>query len=311
MLYTKLENTTLQQIIQQFDIAPLLQWQVLEGGAENTNILLQTTQQKLVLTICERKTVAETTILVDLLRHLEAHHFKTTMIIPNKSGQTISFYNKKPIVLKKYIAGKIVNKPTTELLEQIGSTIGQLHSLPTPDYLPKAYSYGQQVFATLSNTEISHPFVDWLTDMHTHIKSNLDNSLPKALIHGDVFFSNVVVDPLGKPIIIDFEEACYYYRMYDIGMAIVGLCNVEGTIDFSKATPLMHGYEQIISLEKLEKERLHFFIGYAATATAFWRFRQFNILAPTPSRKNTYLEMKNIADEMRKKSQKNGNRFRR
>ena len=300
MQYTKLEETTLQQIIQQFDIAPLLNWQVLEGGAENTNLLLETTLQKYVLTICERKTLSETTILVDLLRHLEKHQFKTTTVIPNKTGQHIGFFNKKPIVLKNYISGKIVHQPSAELLKQIGSAIGQLHRLPAPNYLPKVYSYGQQVFSKLSTANISHPFVNWLGDMHAYIKKNLPTSVPKALIHGDVFYSNVIIDQLGAPTIIDFEEACYYYRMYDVGMAVVGLCTVQGKIDFSNVRHLLWGYQKIINLEPLEEDCLHIFIAYAATATAFWRFRQFNIIAPTPSRQDTYLEMKNIADDMKR-----------
>ena len=136
-------------------------------------------------------------------------------------------------------------------------------------------------------------------EMHTYIKSNLDPVSPKTLIHGDVFFSNVIINPQNNPIIIDFEEACYYYRMYDIGMAIVGLCASNGSIDFSKADLLIRGYEQVMPIPKEEKNTMKLFIAYAATATAFWRFRQFNIIAPTPSHQNTYLDMKNIADSMK------------
>ena len=298
MIYTKLNDISLQQILQQFNIAPIIKWKVLEGGAENTNHLLETAQQKYALTICERKTLEETTILVDLLQHLEIYHFKTTILVANSAGQNISFFNQKPVVLKKYIDGQIINTPTADLLEHIGRSMAQLHNIPAPAYLPKVYSYGQQVFSELSDTNIVHPFVPWLADMHRYIKNTIPSDLPKTLIHGDVFCSNVIIDQKGQPIIIDFEEACYYYRMYDIGMAIVGLCNVKGIIDFSKVTPLIQGYEQIIPLEQMEKAHLRNFIAYAATATAFWRFRQFNIIAPTPSRQDTYLEMKNIAVSM-------------
>lgn len=299
MLYTKLNKTSLQQIIQQFNIDQVINWEILEGGAENTNYLLETTQRKYVLTLCERKTVEEATILVNLLKHLENKQFKTTTVVCNKKEQDISFFNKKPIILKEYIAGQIIQTPTPKILHQIGVSIGKLHLIPTPAYLPKVYSYGQQVFSELIDAKHAHPFVNWLNTMHLYIRDNINPSLPKALIHGDIFFSNVVIDSFGQPIIIDFEEACYYYRMYEIGMAIVGLCNHQGTIDFTKARQLISGYEQIIPLEVEEKEALKDFVGYAATATAFWRFRQFNIIAPTPSHKDTYLEMKNIADAMR------------
>lgn len=299
MLYTKLDDHSINTILNQYSIGPITKWSVLEGGAENTNYLLESNHQKYILTICERKTFEETSVLVDLLKHLDNHRFKTTTVFPNKAGLNISFFENKPIVLKSYLSGKIVAQPTPQILKGIGKSMGQLHRIPAPEYLPRVYSYGKQVFSELKVTNMQHPFVDWLTEMHAYINSNLDTTLPKALIHGDVFFSNVIIDSQNTPNIIDFEEACYYYRMYDIGMAIVGLCTVDGVIDFSKAQQFIRGYEQVTLLDKEEKEMLKLFIGYAATATAFWRFRQFNIIAPTPSHQNTYLAMKKIADSIR------------
>jgi len=299
MLYTTLDENSLQTILQQYNIAPIKNWSILEGGAENTNYLLETNQQRYILTICERKTFEEITILADLLQHLDDYQFKSTTVIPNAKDVNISFFKNKPILLKSYLPGKIIRQPTDQQIEQIGISMGQLHLIPAPDYLPNEYSYGEQVFPELKEKKIHHPFVDWLTEMHTYILSNLNTTLPKVLIHGDIFFSNVIIDLKNKPTIIDFEEACYYYRMYDIGMAIVGLCTVNGSIDFSKARQLISGYEQVAPLDTEEEGSLKLFIAYAATATAFWRFRQFNIIAPTLSHQDTYLAMKKIADDMR------------
>ena len=299
MLYTNLDNKSLQSIVQQYAIPPITNWSILEGGSENTNYLLETAKQKYILTICERKTFEETTTLVNLLRHLEEHQFKSTTVIPNKKDQNISFFEDKPIILKSYLSGKIIQNLPNQIIEEIGTDISHLHLIPAPDYLPKVYSYGQQVFSDLTTTNINHPFVDWLSEMHVYIKDNLNTTLPKALIHGDIFFSNIIIDQQDTPTIIDFEEACYYYRMYDIGMAIVGLCNQDGIIDFTKASQLIQGYEKIIPIPNSEKDAIQLFIIYAATATAFWRFRQFNIIAPTPSHKDAYLEMKKIADGVR------------
>jgi len=49
-------------------------------------------------------------------------------------------------------------------------------------------------------------------------------------------------------------------------------------------------------LSNIEKEYLPGFITYAAAATAFWRFMQFNILVPDEKQKDRYLEMVHIAD---------------
>ena len=97
---------------------------------------------------------------------------------------------------------------------------------------------------------------------------------------------------------MDFEEACYYYRIFDLGMAVVGLCCEQGEIICSKIQALINGYNHVGKLSKIEGDNLKAFIVYAATATAFWRFRQFNVLFPSEELSDSYIEMKNIADQI-------------
>ena len=300
-LYTKLDDKTLGQITSNYDIGIIQSWKVLEGGAENTNHLLITNKGQFVLTICERKTLEETTILANLLKHLENHKFTTTIIIPNNKREVISFYQNKPVLLKAYIQGTVEENIPNQLLGKIGKSIAQLHQIPVPNNLPTQYSYGQQSFKSITRQKIQHPFVEWLSEMHQFILENLPSDLPKALIHGDIFPSNLVITVDKTPIIMDFEEACYYYRLYDLGMAIVGLCRKQGIISWQKVSLLIDGYEEKVSLLSIERNYLNHFIIYAATATAFWRFRQFNILAPTEAFKDTYLDMVNVADNVKNK----------
>lgn len=299
--YTKLDDKTIHQITDQYDIGVIQNWKILEGGSENTNHLLVTDKGQFVLTICERKTNEETTILANLLKHLEKHQFSTTTIIPNKKETLISFYQDKPVLLKVYLVGTVTEDITTSFLPKIGRSIAQLHQIPAPKDLPTQYSYGQQTFKQITQQKIQHPFVDWLTQMHQFLQKNLPADLPKALIHGDIFPSNVVISAKEIPIIMDFEEACYYYRLYDLGMAVVGLCREKGIINWQKVNLLMDGYEEKQALLSLERSYLKHFIIYAATATAFWRFRQFNILVPTEAYKNTYLDMVKVADDVKDK----------
>ncbi len=298
-LYTKLNDKIIRQIILQFDIGTIQNWKILQGGSANTNHYLRTSKDQYVLTICERKTEAQTTILANFLKYLEAHQFNTTKIIPNKTGKIVSSYQNKPILLKSYIEGKVKENLGNDLLLKIGKRIAQLHLIPTPDYLPTQFSYGQQAFYQLKEQKIKHSFIDWLDNQHQSILRKLPSSLPKALIHGDIFDNNVVISSNETPIIIDFEEACYYYRIYDLSMAIIGLCQENGLINWATAKLLLQGYQSIITLIPLEKSYLKDFIVYAATATAFWRFRQFNILAPMETYKDTYQAMVRIAEQVK------------
>lgn len=297
-LYTTLDDSALQEIIQQYEITAIKNWHILNGGTENTNYYLETANKKYVLTICERKTIEETTNLTELLRHLEKSGFSTTKIILTKSNEQLGAYQQKPILLKAYLDGIVLDSFDAITLERLGASIAQLNLIPAPAFLPKQFAYGRQYFSELFETNSNRSFIVWLKKMNDYILDNLDPNLPKALIHGDIFFSNVIVDSSQQPTIMDFEESCHYYRVFELGMAITGLCQKDGLIEANKASSLLRGYQRITPLTPLELKKLKPFIVYAATATAFWRFRQFNILSPNEEYKDSYLAMKRIADQV-------------
>ena len=61
----------------------------------------------------------------------------------------------------------------------------------------------------------------------------LDKELPRALSHTDVFCDNVIVaDDETAVVIMDFEEATLCERIFDLGMAIIGLCAEDKSINF-------------------------------------------------------------------------------
>ena len=293
-LYTKLDDTTIRQIAKQFDISTIQTWKILHGGVENTNHLLCTDSQKYVLTLCERKTAEETTILANILEHLSEKKYPTSQLIKNQSGASVSFYQNKPVLLKTYIEGNVKEAFDNALILKLGNKIAKLHQLSLPKNIPHQFSYGQQHFSELYDS-VKHPFVDWLQETHQYILDNLLPSLPKAFIHGDIFTSNIVITTAAEPVIMDFEESCYYYRLFDLGMAIIGTCSDNAQLNANRIKALLQGYQEENVLTALEKKHFKAFVVYAATATAFWRFRQFNILAPIEDRKESYKEMQQLA----------------
>jgi len=118
-----------------------------------------------------------------------------------------------------------------------------------------------------------------------------------SVIHSDIFYNNVIVSNNGKrATIMDFEEACYYYRVFDIGMVIIGTCCMETSVNREKVQQLLQGYEAENKLLTAEKNALKAFTVYAAAATAFWRHQNFNYVHVVPHMKDHYLAMRNLAD---------------
>lgn len=296
-LYTKLDDTTIREIAQQYDIGTIQSWKMLHGGVENTNHLIETNEQKYVLTLCERKTVKESKLLASILEHLEQENYHTSKLIKTTTGKSISIYQTKPVLLKSFIEGRVEDNFENDLIFKLGKKIAKLNQLSPVSRIPHEFSYGLKHFPEIYKG-IENPFVDWLKEMARYIAAPIweyGDILQRTLIHGDIFTSNIVITEGENPVIMDFEEACYYYRLFDIGMAIIGTCVDEGQFNPNKVRHLIEGYHQESPLSQIEIGLLKVFIAYAATATAFWRFRQFNVLVPIDERKENYREMQNLA----------------
>jgi homoserine kinase type II len=178
--------------------------------------------------------------------------------------------------------------------------MARLHEIPAPSYLPQSFPYGRSHFAEVTDSNLRHAYIDWLSEKTRYLHKNIPQHLPMALIHGDVFFDNVIVKGDQLMAIIDFEEACHYYRGFDLGMAIVGVCRDRQGISFKQAGQLIRGYQKKAALESIERESLKAFTIYAAVATSFWRFRQYHLRRPEPRLYEKHVEMQILADTISK-----------
>jgi homoserine kinase type II len=99
---------------------------------------------------------------------------------------------------------------------------------------------------------------------------------------------------------MDFEESAFYFRVYDIGMAIIGLCRDDLMINLGKVKSLLIGYNNINNLSDNELKSLKAFTVYAGVSMTFWRFVNFNYVKPNPLLSNHYIELKNLTDSLQK-----------
>ncbi len=298
--YTTLNEIEVQDIANSYSLGKVLSFKVLSGGSENTNYCVTTGKGKFVFTICEQKTLQGAEELAQSLAHLATHNFATSEIIQTAKGENVHLKNGKPVLVKSYLEGKILEDFSPQLLQYLGAELGKLHKIPAPDYLPKIINYGMEYFEEVKDYAPDSAFYQWLLETKVYIQEFLSEDLPRALIHSDVFYSNVIVAADEQTaVIMDFEEATDYYRVFDIGMMIVGLCTENRTVNFTKANNILEGYQRVNPLSDLELKALPAATIYAATATAFWRHRQFNHVFPDVAQMKRYEEMRDVADFVR------------
>lgn len=295
--YSSLNESDIKFILNEYNLNSIQFFKVLEGGLENSNYFLKSDNLFYVLTICEQKSYQNVLELSKLLDYLKYNDFYTSEIIRTKEGEPIFIWNKKPIMIKKFIEGKTVKNFSESILKLIGKQIAKLHIIKPPSYLPNQLNYGEEKFEILNKYSKKSDFQIWLNDKMEYVRPFMKKGLTKSFIHSDIFYDNIIVRNNNKSVVImDFEESAFYFRVFDIGMAIIGVCRENDTIDANKVRSLLKGYSTIISLSENEKNSIKAFTVYAGTSMSFWRFHNFNHIKPEPLMFDHYIELKKLTD---------------
>ncbi len=298
--FTKLTPDQVIEIASKYNLGRIRSCQVMEGGLANSSFYLVAEAGEYVATITRSgiKTDQETINLITLLQYLKEEGFSTTQVVSTKTGEYLIKVKEGSFFLKKYIPGMVIRDLQPVHLQKIGAQMAQLHNIAPPEFLDNQFSYGIERFNDVILCGLPDPFVHWLREMRLYIQSFLSHKLPKSLIHGDIFFDNVIIDNRDLTI-TDFEEACYHYRVFDLGTTIAGTCtDSAGEIRLELVQGLLKGYQSTNQLTKLEKFSMKAFAVYGAAVAAFWRFRQYHIDYPEVSNQKRHLEMKAIADKL-------------
>jgi len=296
-VYTKINVSEVTEIMSRFGIGDILSHVVLSGGSQNSNYQVSAVEGDFVLSICEQSSPEEMHQLALLLEHLKVHNFSTSVVVQTLDGHSLSDWNGKPVMVKRFLHGQVVDDIPNHVASHIGVQLGRLHKVPAPDFIPDMMSYGIEYFHEVEMYASGSVYHHWLMAKKIYLQPFLTDSLPKSLIHSDVFSSNVIIDESEEFVtIMDFEEAAFYFRIFDVGMTIIGICREGVGINFAKTKSLIQGYSTEIQMTEEEIKSLQAFVVYAATAMSFWRHKNFNYTVPTPSLFDHYQELKFIAD---------------
>ncbi|MDB9712728.1 homoserine kinase [Flavobacteriaceae bacterium] len=301
--YTSLSEIEIREILAKFNIHNISSFELLIGGSENTNYLVKSENKKYVLCVFEQKTEKNAKDLTQLLKHLAINNFNTSKLINTSDSDSVIVWNNKPIIIKAFIEGEIRKDLSPQLLKLIGKELAKLHQINAPEYLPTQLNYGKEQFANIKKYSANSEFDIWLKNILEYISPYLKLNLPKSIIHSDVFWDNVIIgEDDNKVTIIDFEESVNYYRLFDIGMTIIGICGKAKVINLEKIKHFLDGYQSEVQLLEDEINSLKAFTIYAGASMTFWRHQNFNYVKPNAKMSNHYMELKVLVDDIVKKT---------
>lgn len=296
--YSKLTDHELNLLLVQYNLGEVLQISPIEGGQANSSLKISTVAGDFILSICDEKNEEEIQNLTAILENLEEQKFPTTRLVKTKDDKRFILHNNKPVYIKKFLQGNTINELTPDMIQQVGRSMAYLHSLEPLASINSSFSYGIEAFEGLLNESINHQYLDWLAEKKSYLEQAIDPYMPKGFIHGDIFWDNLIFEDDSLVAILDFEEACHFYKLFDIGMSCVGCCSSNGSFNLPLIKELLVSYAVISPFISSEKSQLNIFVEYAAVAASFWRFRQYNIKNPNQDKADSYKELSSLADQI-------------
>lgn len=264
-VYTQVSAEALAAFLARYDVGDLVSAKGIAEGVENSNYLVDTTRDRFILTLYEKRVAAaDLPFFMALLRHLDAKGLAVPPAIPDRAGTEIQELEGRPACLIKFLTGVSVSHPTPAQAHAAALALGQMHAAVTdfagtrPNTMGIA-SWGELLARCGRDLDAIQPALfDRVAAALAAVEAAWPRDLPIGAIHADLFPDNVLM--LGDRVtgLIDFYFACTDLRAYDLAvMHGAWTFDAKGrNPDAAVGAALVAGYGAAIALSDAERAAL-------------------------------------------------------
>ncbi len=303
-VFTVVTKDEIKSLLSNYGIGLIESFQGILEGVENTNYKIQTSKDKFILTVFEKRIdTNDLPFFINLQKHLSNNNIQCPIPVPDQEGKFIQNIQNKKCVIMSFIEGdnqiKNINK---DHCFEVGKLLGKLHQ-STKDFKYKRENYLNLERLNDITLKCSKLKMDLYSDLIKSIEAeisfiskNYPKNLPQGIIHGDVFIDNVFFNNNKISGIIDFYFACIDYFIYDLSICINAWCfNKRGFFDNKKFEAIIRGYESYRKINKEEKDNLNIILRFAAVRILITRLHDLLFHEPktyvTPKDPNEFYEI--------------------
>jgi homoserine kinase type II len=288
-VYTELSNIDIQMILADYDLGTLTGYEGIAAGIENSNFFIDTEGQvnsgRFVLTVFERLAADELPYFMKLMKHLAAGGLSCPDVMVRRDGSLLFEVKGKQGCIISCLSGKTFKQLNERQLFSSGKAMAKLHMAgenfpkqrdnPTGiDWLEEniesvldgtCNTYGKAAAELLINELDFQRSCAWIT-------------LPRGVIHGDLFCDNILFKGNKVSGIIDFYYAHEAPYAMDIAISLNAQAVLLSEHDGSRMQYFLDGYQSMRPLEEDEREAIPLLLRLAALR--FWVSRLYDALFP-------------------------------
>ena len=264
-VYTPVSAEALSAFLSRYDAGELVSAKGIAEGVENTNYLVETTADRFILTLYEKRVAAgDLPFFLQLLDHLAAKGLPVPPALTDRNGRAIQELEGRPACLIRFLPGVSLSSPTPAQALAAGDAMGAMHRA-LADFAPtRPNAMGADSWVPLlercgrSLDTIAPGLHDDLAEaLDTVLRAWPAGEMEVQAIHADLFPDNVLM--LGDRVtgLIDFYFACTDIRLYDLAVAHTAWSfDADGRRhDAGVAAALVRGYERHYGLSSSDRAR--------------------------------------------------------
>jgi len=253
-------------------------------GSVNTWYRVDANGRRFYLRVDERDddaAVATELAVLDALRALPVPR-----LVATRDGHATTRFGEKPCLLFEALEG--TSHPPPELtparLASLGEVVAAMHRAPVPAGLAPHRFHPRRVVEALyasvrDRTRAEHPEAAAVLDavFAGGWAPYEFASLPRAVVHGDLFHDNVLYVGDAVTGVLDFEAAGEGARLFDLAVAVHALCFDAAARRFvtARARSLLDAYAARASLTDAERAAWPGLLRFAGARFLVTRLRDF------------------------------------
>jgi homoserine kinase type II len=286
-VYTEVSFDEAAALLNALNLGQLQNIKGAAGGIENTNYFVDTDQGEYVLTLFERLTFEQLPFYLHLMQHLAAHGIPVPDPAGDNKGNILHQIKGKPASVVSKLRGHSELSPTADHCASVGQALARMHlaGLDYPRRQPnlrglKWWNDTVPVVLPHITPEQGNLILGELAFQNHIAASSAFQSLPRGVVHADLFRDNVMFEDGKLTGFFDFYFAGCDTFLFDIGVCLNDWCIdlQTGARDDARSAAFMEAYQGVRRLTAQERSLLPAM--QRAGALRFWLSRLWDFHLP-------------------------------
>ena len=252
-VYTDITEDDLKRFLTEYDAGELTSYKGIAEGVENSNFLLHTTKDPLILTLYEKRVEkGDLPFFLGLMQHLASRGLNCPLPLPRRDGALLGALSGRPAALISFLEGMWLRKPEAQHCREVGKALAAMHvagegfAIERPNALSLAGWHQLWDKSEARADEVEAGLQEEIRSELAYLEAHWPKDLPAGVIHADLFPDNVFF--LGDRLsgLIDFYFACNDLLAYDVSICLNAWCfERDGAYNITKGTAMLEGYRSV------------------------------------------------------------------